>query len=125
MFNRVSLFAACGFAFLLPSLVHAGGAVPYGDITIQAVIEPIGDALHGYAEYTFEISNNGKEGRRVKILMPAQGEAHALQRSVEVGAGSTVRLSLFQPPAPALYGENAQIVIDGKAVGEYKISVRN
>ncbi len=78
---------------------------------------------HGYIEYPFIVENASEtESHTVKITLPRPQEGfrmghmiHALHKTVEVGPGATVQMSLFQPDLPlAMNISNAQAEVDGR-----------
>ena len=77
---------------------------------------------HGYVEFRFFIDNHSADDHRVTLTLPRRsgGSSNglyvsALRRSVEVKAGASMQVSLFQPDLPIMYvGGGAEVEIDGR-----------
>jgi len=116
----VTASAPAGAPPLLPPDPSAIPAAPLEGVhAVTVTAQPPLDhkSLHGYVEYRFQVHNrSSQEAHQVRVTLPAQSHGvaglGAVSRSAVVGPGSTVVLSLFQPPV-ALYGYNAAVRVDG------------
>jgi hypothetical protein len=118
--------AACGFAhfvfalLIIPAEARAGGTYGYGDIQIEVIGEPKGEAHHGYAEYLFLVSNTSKtQSHRVTLSIPADhhggsSDLRAIQRSATVEPKEQLRIALYQPVSPPVNGRGVRVVIDDR-----------
>ncbi len=127
-------FASGGFA---PNVGLTQNVVPppparVGDLTIAAVVHglrqsprggPANLDTHGYVEYAFTIENGSEtQSHQVTVIVPSQrygrrGMGHYLQelrKSVEVLAGATAHISVFQPDLLIPHDDVADIEIDGR-----------
>ena len=92
-------------------------ATRYGDVSIQVTTTTGGESTFGYIDYQATISNSGSVPHTVLLIMPEQSHGggnhiRKMTRQVTVPAGSTTRMSLFQPPL-RMEGSWAAVVIDG------------
>ena len=92
-----------------PEGVHA--------VTVTALAPGAHDSLHGYVEYRFQVHNRSAErAHRVRVSLPAESRGYGavlgVSRSAVVGPGSTVVLSLLQPPV-MMGGYSAEVRVDG------------
>lgn len=77
---------------------------------------------HGYIEFRFFIDNRSNDTHRITLTLPRRGGGHfnglyvaALRKSVDVAAGASVQVSLFQPDLPMVFvGAGAELEIDGR-----------
>jgi hypothetical protein len=97
-------------------------AITYGDLEFAVDPEPKGQPLHGYTEYRILVRNRGSEAtRHVRLTMPGdaiggrrRGALVDISRSVEVGPGLTISVSLLQPAHPDVAGGGVAVTIDGR-----------
>ncbi|MDK1032324.1 MAG: hypothetical protein QGD94_09985, partial [Planctomycetia bacterium] len=103
----------CAMSFSCP---RAQAAKVYGDLALSAEPAPAGQSTHGYAEYRISITNRSpKLAHKVTLAMPAEAGDSQLKRvtrTVTVAPGSTVWVSLLQPPLGMGYG-GVRVIIDG------------
>ena len=89
----------------------------FGDIDVTVEQTPPSNSTHGYAPYRFLISNRSPQAdRRVTLWLPREGyrgRIERIERTVEVGAGQSVRCSLWAPPLET-YGDGIGVAIDGR-----------
>jgi hypothetical protein len=105
---------------LLSSAPPVRAAVVYDDIRISVEPEPKGKATHGYAEHAILVTNSsGERFHRVTLATftdergtYGQDLMREIRRTVDVGPGATVRVSLLQPAQPALYRSGLKVFID-------------
>ncbi|MDX1564679.1 MAG: hypothetical protein R3236_04690, partial [Phycisphaeraceae bacterium] len=109
----VGLLAVLGF-------VGSAVAADYGDVVVTLDPLPVGQTVHGYAEFRFTLVNKSKENKHtVRLTMPAEDyldggdRLSAITRSVVLEPKAVAKLSLFQPPLAAS-GEGVRVRIDGK-----------
>jgi len=109
--------------------------VTMGDIVISA-LAPMGtvglnnEVTHGYVELRFSIENRSeKSAHQVTLSVPRFSHGGRwgtylkhLGKTVEVGPGSTVQFSMFQPDLPIGGSFDVQVSIDGK-VQEHGVSM--
>lgn len=117
---------------LVPLSAHAQAAgdpaeseftYKYKDLAFRKLWSPLptnnrfaDGAEHGYVEYRFEI-RNGDKGAAHTVTLSIPGERRTssdtlrMSRTIEVPAGSTVEISLFQPNLPFSRGYPARIQI--------------
>ncbi|MCI0684810.1 MAG: hypothetical protein L0Y71_22160 [Gemmataceae bacterium] len=118
-----------GFGSTMNTAMSPGPAQPmqYGDVEIrcmtwgQAVNPGNNVDTHGYIEYRFFIDNRSPDDHRITLTLPRSGGnfngvyVSSLRRTVDVKAGSSVQVSLFQPDLPIAYiGRGAKVEIDGR-----------
>lgn len=90
----------------------------FGDIVIRAEQTGGGSVSHGYAEFRFQITNNGSQQHTVEVAAPAirfgfsPGSLSRIARSVVLAPGTTATLSLYQPSL-VVSGHGAAVHIDG------------
>src|SRR5206468_3884890 len=101
------------------------GTFGYGDIQIEIIGEPKGEATHGYAEYLFLVSNTSKQAsHRVTLSIPGgessrgSSDLRAIQRSVTVEPKERSTVALYQPVSPPVNGRGVRVVIDDKTQDE-------
>jgi hypothetical protein len=106
-------------AAAFPSPLRAAKMI-YGDIQVSIVAEPHGSGSHGYMEYVVAVENTSQErAHRVTLTIPHEplpvrmDSIRSLSRSVDVGPGRLVRVSLLQPDLPAIYGRGLAVTVDG------------
>jgi len=116
--------------FLAPVIVAllstpVASATDYGDVSVNVETVSGGDAGYGYAEYRATITNRSNARRRqVTLIIPGYSYStydvaiREMSRTVEVAAGATVTVSLFQPPMP-MNGSGMSIRIDGRRQSEH------
>jgi hypothetical protein len=116
---RLIAFAACAVVLWAAS---SATAVSYGDLEFIVEPEPRNQGLHGYTEYRVFVRNRGtEETRRVTLMLPGdshssntRGTLQSISRTVDVGPGLTVPISLFQPANPDVFGQGIGVRIDGR-----------
>lgn len=93
----------------------------FGDIIITPELEPVGNAVHGYAEYRIAVTNRSPDtAHRVTLILPKKtfgpsgNRIREITRSIVVGPSATVYVSLLQPPVPLAHGSELGIAIDGE-----------
>ncbi len=96
----------------------AGQEYHYGDVVIRVLPDLPQSTTHGYHEFPFQVINESPVSRQVTLTGPASAQAgvgmhslRAIERTVTVGPGSSVRLALLQPPLPA-FGNGLRVTID-------------
>jgi len=102
-------------------LTFAAGALAerYGEIEVTAQASAGGATTHGYAAYTFNITNDSKTDEHVVTLrMPGDNTygsnyIYSIWRSVRVGPEQTAKITLYQPPLP-MDGRGVAVAIDGR-----------
>ncbi len=127
--NVVARFARGLAGLVLPIGLLAGltlpsrGAERFDDISISPQVFFQGQTYHGYVEMRFAVENQSKDRtRKVTLSTPhsAYGGGNNLrrvERTVTVSPGTTVNLTLWQPPL-LLNGDNqVDVSIDGKYRG--------
>jgi hypothetical protein len=120
--GRVSMLAVL---FLLTGQRDGiGQSRQMGDIGVSVSAMANGNTHHGYVDYRFTLRNNNPErDRRVTIELPShnnRGSRDSIQRmtrSVNVGAGGILTLSLLQPALPIEGGGGAKIYVNGRDEG--------
>jgi hypothetical protein len=110
---------ACCIAALFPT---AARAEKVGDVevNVQPLPSVVGgtspETQHGYIEYRVQLRNYSTEPQIVHLSYPDKGGAWSLglvaSRSVRVAGGQVVLVSLYQPPADAMYGA-MNVRVDG------------
>src|SRR5262245_46092851 len=119
---RLSFFAPLIIALFLTPVVSA---TDYGDVSVK--VETVSDVggVDGYAEYRATITNrSATRARQVTLIIPGDSYTtydiaiREMSRTVEVAAGATVTVSLFQPPLP-MNGSGMSIRIDGRRQNEH------
>jgi hypothetical protein len=115
---------------LLVVAVPAARATSYGDIDVVVVSTPKGDSGHGYFEYGIVVTNHSKErAHTVGLVLPHErimlrdDTIRELRRTVQVGAGESVRVSLLQPDHPPVGGSDLSVTIDDRRQ-EYEVPLR-
>lgn len=106
---------------LILSLFASGlcHATNFGDISITIVSAPSAESYHGYAEWSFMITNTApKKSHRVTLVMPEQTYSYgdhlkSISRSVTVGPSTSAKMSMFQP-AVGMNGSRISVYIDGR-----------
>jgi hypothetical protein len=108
----------------------AARATSYGDIEVVVFSDPKGDSGHGYFEYALVVTNHSKErSHTVGLVLPHERFARGgdsireLRRTVQVGAGETVRVSLLQPDHPPLGGSDLSVILDDRRQ-EHEVPLR-
>src|SRR5262245_38664396 len=118
---RLSFFAPLIIALFLTPVVSA---TDYGDVSVK--VETVSDVggVDGYAEYRATITNrSATRARQVTLIIPGDSYStydiaiREMVRTVEVAAGATVTVSLFQPPLP-MNGSGMAVRIDGRSQKE-------
>lgn len=112
---------ACGiFAVLCLFTLNTGEAraEPYGDITVTTQSHASGSTDHGYAEYTFSVTNDSKTAAH-DVTLWMQHEAgggsdhiYRISQSIRLEPGAKGQIQLMQPPLP-MYGSSVGVAIDG------------
>jgi hypothetical protein len=115
--TRLAVSLVAGLLFIAP----ARGASLFGDILLSVDPEPKGESTHGYVEYWITLTNqSSQKAHQVTLTLPEteypsrEDRIRVLTRTVEVGPGATVRVSLLQPDRPALDGKDLAVAIDGR-----------
>src|SRR6516225_8157735 len=95
--------SVCVVAFLLLAAPTARAAT-YGDIDVVVASDPKGESKHGYFEYVILVTSHSRERpHTVGLVLPheramlREDTLRELRRTVQVGAGESVRVSLLQP----------------------------
>jgi hypothetical protein len=115
LFRVLSLVFFFGLFFFIGD---ADGAEVYDDIVISHHQGPQRDFAHGYIEYAFTIVNNSpEESHKVTLELPKNSNGssdfiYKMRREVVVGAGSSAKVSIFQP-AIRMNGSDISVYIDG------------
>lgn len=114
---RLSFLAPLALALLLAPVF---AATDYGDVSVKVEVVPGSVGGEGYAEYRATITNRSTaRSHQVTLIIPDEWYAASdasireLTRTVEVAAGATVTVSLFQPPLP-MGGIGVAVEIDGQ-----------
>jgi len=101
-------------------LAPALAATDYGDISVKVEVVPGDFGGEGYVEYRATIANRSTtRSHQVTLVIPGESygayeaSIRELTRTVEVAAGATVTVSLFQPPLP-MGGIGMAVEIDGQ-----------
>jgi hypothetical protein len=109
---------SCLLALVAPSVQ---AAVTIDDILINVESQPAGSSTHGYFEYVISVTNTSSDNaHEVTLILPRESHVmrrdyiRELRRSVQVGAGETVRVSLLQPDHPPIGGYDLAVAIDGR-----------
>ncbi len=97
----------------------------YGDVVIRVLPDLPQSTTHGYHEFPFQVINESpSRSREVTLTGPDAVQIgmnvpslRALERTVVVGPGSSVRLALLQPPLPA-FGSGLTVRVDGRVQRE-------
>src|SRR5687767_1299631 len=96
-------------------------ATVYRDITITAESVMAGNPTHGYTEYLVNITNSSVDKSHQVTLMLPRGHHggignhfREIRRTVTVGPGAMVRVSLLQHALP-LGGSDIGVDIDGRS----------
>jgi len=90
----------------------------YGDVRIKAIEPPYADTSHGYLAYQFMVTNrSGSKSHTVELTVPDRnyrmGGVLRVKRFAEVAPGTTVLMTLYQPPVP-IDGDGVMVTVDGK-----------
>src|SRR5262245_15115568 len=118
---RLSFFAPLIIALFLTPVVSA---TDYGDVSVKVETVSGEGGEYGYAEYRATITNrSATRARQVTLIIP--GDSYSaydtaiseMAGTVEVAAGATVTVSLFQPPLP-MNGSGMAVRIDGRSQKE-------
>src|SRR5262245_47289934 len=116
--------------FLAPVIVAllsapVASATDYGDVSVNVETVSGADGGCGYAEYRATITNRSNaRSHQVTLIIPGYSYStfdaaiREMSRTVEVAAGATVTVSLFQPPLP-MSGSGMSIRIDGRRQNEH------
>lgn len=94
------------------------GIERFDDISIMTISAPSVASYHGYAEWSFMITNNSpKKTHRVTLVMPDRVHGYgdhvsSISRTVNVGPLASAKMSMFQP-AVRMNGSNVKVYIDG------------
>jgi hypothetical protein len=121
---RNAVRMTCLLALALLPLAPARAATIFGDITLTVESEPQGNQSHGYLEHWFSLTNTSKErDHRVTLGLPKYSfnygdHIREVTRTVTVGAGATVRVSLSYPVVPGAHGDGLAVTIDGRTQDE-------
>jgi len=118
---RLSFLAPVIIALFLTSVVSA---TDYGDVSVKVETVSGEGGEYGYAEYRATITNrSATRARQVTLIIPGDSYSaydtaiREMARTVEVAAGATVTVSLFQPPLP-MNGSGMAVRIDGRSQKE-------
>jgi hypothetical protein len=127
MASRASLPLAGALALALISPAQAQSPLrhTYGNITVGVIEVPPGTHTHGYTEYRFRVRNDSEQATHaVTLFLPEIGPGQVadhirrIARTVTVGPGESVAVSLLQPAGPPVLGGNVGVVIDGDEMEE-------
>jgi hypothetical protein len=109
------------FLFVLAAPARAG--IGFGDIDITPPPPPRQqeDRTHGYFEYVFLVTNQSSE-RSYRVSLHLPGDRYIIRgdylrdvrRTVQVGPGETVRVTLLQPDYPPVGGSGVAVFIDDR-----------
>ncbi len=125
MKNNLGINRKLRLSFFVPliimlSLTPVLAATDYGDISVKVEIVPGNFGGEGYVEYRATIANRSTaRSHQVTLIIPDESyggyeaSIRELTRTVEVAAGATVTVSLFQPPLP-MGGVGMAVEIDGQ-----------
>src|SRR5262245_12167410 len=115
---RLSFLAPLIIALFLPTVVSA---TDYGDVSVRVETVSGEGGVYGYAEYRVTITNrSATRARQATLIIPGDSYSaydaaiREIARTVEVAAGATVTVSLFQPPLP-MNGSGMSVRIDGQS----------
>src|SRR5262245_60775565 len=118
---RLSFLAPLVIALFLTTVVSA---TDYGDVSVRVETVSGEGGVYGYAEYRATIANrSATRARQVTLIIPGDSYSaydtaiREMARTVEVAAGATVTVSLFQPPLP-MNGSGMAVRIDGQSQKE-------
>jgi hypothetical protein len=118
---RISFLAPVIIALFLTPVVSAAD---YGDISVRVETGSGADVGYGYAEYRVTITNrSAARAHQVTLIIPGHSYSaydvaiREMTRAVDVAAGATVVVSLFQPPLP-MNGSGMAVRIDGRRQDE-------
>jgi hypothetical protein len=118
---RLSFLAPVIIALFLTLVVSAAD---YGDISVRGETGSGADRGYGYAEYRVTITNrSATRAHQVTLIIPGYSYSaydtaiREMTRTVDVAAGATVAVSLFQPPLP-MNGDGMAVRIDGRRQNE-------
>jgi hypothetical protein len=119
--SRLRLVTPLALLLLWPG---GAGAVSYGDLSVTADPEPKGIPSHGYTEYRLTVQNRSSAvAHQVTLSLPAINHSgyggrfdhiRSISRTVEVGPGQAVSVSLLSPDRPGLSGQGVRVTIDGR-----------
>lgn len=112
---------AIALASLLPPTARGATTTAYQDILITPDMPTgAGGMQHGYSEYWITVtSRSDSRTHQVTLIYPKRmfhnrlDSIRQMSRTVEVGPGATVRVSLLQPDHPPVNGDGLGVTIDG------------
>ncbi|HKC87347.1 MAG TPA: hypothetical protein VKG02_15285 [Blastocatellia bacterium] len=129
MKNNLGLSSKSRLSFLAPVIIAlfltpVVSATDYGDVSVKVETVSGERGEYGYAEYRATITNrSATRARQVTLIIPGDSYSaydaaiREMARTVEVAAGATVTVSLFQPPLP-MNGSGMAVRIDGRSQKE-------
>jgi hypothetical protein len=116
----------------VPLLAHPAPAqTTFGDIVVSVLPEPKGNASHGYTEYRVVLLNRSRDrSHTVTLSLPADAPRRpyedflrSVSRTVEVGPGLRVPVSLMHPNRPAPFGSGLLLRIDGRQEERVRLNI--
>lgn len=97
-----------------------GGWAQFGDISVAVGEVSGGNCLHGYTEYPVFVRNMSRQvPHEVRLVLPKHRQMYpvaarlAVARTVHVGPGEEVRVSLLQPDVQ-IADEGLEVTVDGE-----------
>ncbi|QNN21248.1 hypothetical protein HED60_02850 [Planctomycetales bacterium ZRK34] len=115
---RVAGRALIVLGLMLAMSAAAARAERYGDITVTTQSHAGGETDHGYAEYTYNVTNDSKTAaHQVMLWMEHRGGSasdhiYRISQSIRVEPGAKGQIQLLQPPLP-MYSSSVGVAIDG------------